>query len=628
MPVDPSEHFSKLQTLLKKEREEDRNQYIKKIQNRSIHDRRDEGVCWYPVQIRKSYIGIGEKWIIEIERQSGREQRHLFQAGATASLFLNQKNQVSVPGIISRIRDDRISLMLNQDDLPEWLDEGKLGLDLLFDESTYDEMFRTLAKLKTIKEGRAKKLIGIMVGNTNPSFHAIQDISYPYLNAGQNRALNLCRSSEDLALIHGPPGTGKTTTLVHCIKDVVDHEKQVLVCAPSNAAVDLLVEKLHNHNIDVVRLGHPARVTDEVLAHTLDVQMISHADSKLLKDLRKKSEEMRRLGGKYKRKYGYEEARQRKLILNEARKLKEEAKLLEEHIIHDILNKAGVIACTLIGANNPFMAGRTFKTLFIDESSQALEPACWVPVLRADRVIMAGDHKQLPPTIKSMEAAETGLSETIFERCIEKYEADEMLETQYRMHPAIIQFSNAFFYGGRLTTSESVLNRRQIFKDPLEFIDTAGCGFDEEINPETLSTFNTDEARFAINHLDRLLQDGGSEKLSIAVIAPYKAQIEKLRKFREDLHWNEEDINIAINTVDAFQGQERDVIYISLTRSNSNGEIGFLADIRRMNVAMTRARYKLVMIGDSATLSVDPFFDKMILFFQHQGWYHSAFEFL
>lgn len=299
-------------------------------------------------------------------------------------------------------------------------------------------------------------------------------------------------------------------------------------------------------------------------------------------------------------------------------------------MIYDVLNNANVIACTLVGANNQFLFNRTFKTVFIDESSQALEPAAWIPILKGNRVVMAGDHLQLPPTVKSKEAARQGLGETLFERVIRTHEADTMLKVQYRMHPQIMSFSNGYFYKGQLLSADFIKERKGIYAKPVSFIDTAGCGFDEAINEETLSTYNTEEARFCLDHLNKSLKEKDFQrKPSIGIIAPYKAQVETLRKLMHDFDWEEDQLRkLDINTVDAFQGQERDIMYITLTRSNTNGEIGFLADERRLNVALTRARHRLVVIGDSATLSHNDFFDKLILHFQEIEAYTSAFEYI
>jgi ATP-dependent RNA/DNA helicase IGHMBP2 len=629
--MDFNEHFSKLQALLSVERKEDRRQFLEKIRNRSIQDRKRDGVCWYPIHVTGSRLGLGEKWELSLERNPSDKERHHFQAGTSASVFVDTgDNHPNASGIISRIYDNKITIMLNREDPPEWLKDGKLGIDLLFDESTYDEMDRTLARLKHVKDGRMKELIPILLGEGSPRFDKSHLITYPHLNESQNEALQQIRGAQDLAIVHGPPGTGKTTTLVQAIAETVDREKQVLVCASSNAAVDLLVEKLHEQSVNVLRLGHPARVNEEVITHTLDAQLAVHDDAKSLKDIKKQAEEFFKLGSKYKRKFGREEAQQRKRLKAEARKLKDEASMLENYMIDDLLNKAQVIACTLVGVNHQHMYRRHFKTIFIDEASQALEPANWIPIFKADRVVMAGDHLQLPPTVKSIEAAREGLGMTLFERSINAYQEKSMLKVQYRMHPTIMDFSNKQFYENKLETAESVLNRVQLFDEPAEFIDTAGAGYQEEINPETLSTFNKEEATFVIDHLMRIKEHlKEAAYATFGIIAPYKAQVEWINRMLKEKNLSQEEIKkISINTVDAFQGQERDVILMSLTRSNAEGIIGFLADERRLNVAMTRARHKLVLVGDSATLASNSLFNQLIEYHQEQGSYHSVFEYL
>ena len=473
-------------------------------------------------------------------------------------------------------------------------------------------------------------MIQYTLGNKVPRFHGLQSITYPDLNASQNEALNKVNAAKDIGLIHGPPGTGKTTTLVTCIKDVVQIEKQVLVCAPSNSAVDLIVEKLHQRKVSVTRLGHPARVTEEIEKYTLDSQIMEHPLFKELKKIRKKGDELRRLGKQYKRRFGRAEAQERKLLLNEARLLMTEGRILEDQMIEGILDTVSVIACTLVGANNKRITGKRFKTVFIDESSQVLEPAAWIALSKADRVIMAGDHLQLAPTVKSKEALAKGFGNTIFERCIKAYDIDIMLTQQYRMHPEIMAFSNQYFYQGLLKTDPSILGRKLKFENSTLFIDTAGCGYDETLNKETLSTFNKDEAHFTINQLNKFVKGiNNPEDYSYAIIAPYKAQVELLRYFLSELKYPLKIFKrISINSVDAFQGQERDIVFISLTRSNTHGIIGFLSEEKRLNVAMTRAKYKLLLIGDSATLSRHVFFDKLIQHYQSENNYKSAFDFL
>ena len=629
--MDFIEHFAHLNDLLKKERIADREQYEQKIRNRSIVDRRKEGVCWYPLLINNSRLSTGERWVLTVERTQEVGKRHLFHVGTSVSLFLaEEKVTRSANAVVSRIAENTMTIVLNRDDPPPWLDDGKLGVDLLFDESTYDEMAKTLKRLIKSESGRIMELLPVLLGKKEPSFQQVKRYQGIGLNDSQNAAITKVLGANEMATIHGPPGTGKTTTLVESICAVLQTENQVLVCAPSNAAVDLLVERLHQQEVSVLRLGHPGRVDEEVMSHTLDVQLAQHSDAKMLKDLRKKSEELKKTGFKFKRKFGREERLQRQMLLDEARKMREDAMQLEDHMIYQLLQDTQVVACTLIGANSDYLRKRNFTTLFVDECSQALEPANWVPILKSDRVIMAGDHQQLAPTVKSKEAAKEGLEETIFGRCIRTYGATAMLKVQYRMQPEILEFSNLKFYGGKMETGENVQNRRQIFSEALSFIDTAGCGFNEEVNPETLSTFNKEQGHFSLTLINRLLEEYEElHQMSIGIIAPYRAHLDILRRGIVHFPWYEElRKQISIQSVDGFQGQERDLILIDLVRSNDRGEVGFLSEIRRTNVAMTRARFKLIIVGDSATLSSSRFYDELIGFCQEKGAYSSAFEYL
>jgi predicted DNA helicase len=422
--------------------------------------------------------------------------------------------------------------------------------------------------------------------------------------------------------------------LVHAIAKVVLNEKQVLVCAPSNAAVDLLADKLSEQGLSVLRIGHPARVTEQSLSKTLDAKIADHPSYRELRALRKKMEALKSTALKYKRNYGYHERQERKLLLQESKALKADADLLEFYIVNDLLQTTQIICSTLVGSSHPVLRGKKFQTVFIDEAAQALEPACWISVLRSHRVIFAGDHQQLPPTIKSNEAARLGLATTLFEKGIERHpEMSAMLKIQYRMNEDIMKFSSAYFYRDELVANDSV-KRELLSPDeiPVEFIDTAGCGFNEAQDPETLSRFNVDEARVLIGIVETLVERIGTEQwlnrnLSLGIITPYRAQVDYLHKLAEaspvlePLH-----PLISINTVDAFQGQERDVIAISFVRSNDKSEVGFLGDIRRTNVAMTRAKKKLIMIGDSATLGSHPFYTELLDHVQGNGFYKSAFE--
>lgn len=612
--------------LLKKEREEDYKQYQEKMLFASLEEREKKGVTWYPVRLVKDYISLGERVTLEIEKTHNLKQRHGFQVGANVGVFTGKGEEgQSVPGVISYLKDNVMRIVLNQYNVPDWVYDETIGINLLFDDTTYKEMQRTLKMLLKAENNRLAELREIFYGNKPAQFESGYSYALPGLNDKQNVAFTKIVDVQDIALIHGPPGTGKTTTITKCIVDAVTKEKQVLVCAPSNAAVDLLVEKLVQEGLDVVRLGHPARLTADVIENSIDARISKHPEFSRLKELRKKSEEFRKLARKYKRNFGYKEKSQREALFRESRALKGESKELEAYIADALVTHAQVIACTLTGANNALIRESVFKTVFIDEASQALEAVTWIPLDRVQRVVMSGDHFQLPPTIKSIEAARAGLEETLFSKgMLHQHDASVMLETQYRMHPTIMGFSSKYFYNDGLKAAEEIQNRPLLFDTPMEFIDTAGAGFEEQLKEETLSTFNRDEAIF----LGKFIGNELPMDLSVGVIAPYKAQIEII----EGIINRSDKIapiraNITVNTVDAFQGQERDVMYISLVRSNAKGVIGFLKEYRRMNVAMTRARHRLVLLGDSATLGSDPFFSELLDYIEKHGKYSSVFEY-
>lgn len=631
--------------LLKEEKEEDLQQYKQKILRTSLHDRKKSGLSWYPVILTKTIYGAGERVIVVLERTSELNRPHIFQSGKLVNIFMlsggRQDTEEQVSGVINMVKGNAMTVTLNlgggESNLPDWLEGGKLGVDLLFDEASYKEMEFAVTKMMAAK-GRALELREIILGDEQPGFRQKETkFSDNTLNQSQNEALNHITSAEDVALVHGPPGTGKTTTLVQSIFHVLKQESQVLVCAPSNAAVDLLVEKLSEKGINVVRLGHPARVTEDALEKTIDNLITKHPVYTDLKKIRQKREEFRKLAFKYKRHFGHAERNQRRLLLQEASALRAEAEALEYYILEEIMGKAQVIACTLVGASGNNLQKRRFSTLFIDEAAQALEPACWIPILRSDRVVFAGDHFQLPPTIKSVKAAKGGLANTLFEKLRSEKGVGSLLKLQYRMNEKIMNFSNAQFYSDALLAHESVANHQLMPEEnPLEFIDTAGCSYNEQINPESLSRFNTEEANFLLAHLDSLMQKlidfneglGVPTAASVGIISPYKAQINLLSDSINNFSaLNALRDNITIDTIDAFQGRERDVIYISLVRSNDEGEIGFLSELRRINVAMTRARKKLVMIGDSATLGQNKFYSDLIDYATANDAYKSAFEF-
>jgi len=627
--------------LIKLERQADLEYYRQKVLLRSLHQRTQEGTTWYPLKLKREYIGTGERLIIEVERTNHLDQPHAFQSGKSVSVFSNASNKPEkehVNGVINYVRDNTMVVTISSDELPDWIEDGLLGVDVMFDEMSYREMEFALREVMKAEDNRVATLREVLLGeekHNNQSRKVEEDrVSTATLNKSQRDALQKVLEASEVAFIHGPPGTGKTTTIVQAIAQTVKAERQVLVCAPSNAAVDLLTDKLSEQGLNVLRIGHPARVTEHTLSKTLDARIAAHHNFEELRQLRKKMEQVKSTALKFKRNFGYHERQQRKELLQEAKLIKADADLLEFYIINDLLNKSDVICCTLVGSSHPTLRGKKFKTVFIDEAGQALEPACWIPLLRSERVIFAGDHLQLPPTIKSIEAAKQGLAQTLFEKGINKHaERASMLKVQYRMHEDIMKFSSHYFYHDELIAHESV--KRELLRPhqpPVEFIDTAGCGHAETQDEETLSRLNEEEAQLLIRHVEKLVDEIGAhawmeEKITMGIITPYRAQVDHLHKLAGSSSVLESILGlITINTVDAFQGQEREVIAISFVRSNNRGEVGFLSDIRRTNVAMTRAKKKLLMIGDSATLGAHPFYLDLIDFVQREGFYKSAFE--
>lgn len=632
------DQLTKTWNLLNLERQADLEQYRQKVLLVPLHRKTKEGKCWYPVKLVRDYIGTGERLVIEVQRTAQLDQPHVFQSGKMVSVFSNAKNSPDkhyLGGVINYVRDNTMVITANGDDLPDWIEDSLLGVDLMFDEMAYREMEAAMKSIIKAEDTRVAELRDTLLGLRSPSTggrqHAILDGNGAGLNSSQQEALRKVMAANDVAIIHGPPGTGKTTTLVEAIHQTVAIEKQVLVCAPSNAAVDLLVEKLSDKGLKVVRIGHPARVTEQSLSKTLDARIASHDHYKELRAIRKRMEQVRAQAFKFKRNFGYHERQERNMLKQEAKVLKADADVLEFYIINDILNTSDVIACTLVGASHPMLRGKRYQTVFIDEAAQALEPACWIPILRAARVVFAGDHHQLPPTIKSVEAAREGLAKTLFEKCIEHHpQTASMLQVQYRMNENIMQFPSSYFYNDKLIADESVKHHSISDLPVIDFVDTAGCGFNETQDPETLSRFNDEEAQLLIRQLETLLQHVGTEdwNYTLGIITPYSAQVERLVKLAEASEiLSHVQRFLTINTVDAFQGQERDIIAISFVRSNDKGEIGFLADIRRTNVAITRARKKLIITGDSATLGTHEFYTALLEYVQQKGFYKSAWDF-
>ncbi len=614
-------------SLLDKEKAADYEFFKERMMLTSPYERDKKGTTWFPVRLTDDFISTGERITLVIEKKKHLERKHAFQVGSIVSVFAeSDERDKNISGVVGYLKDETMRVVLNKSYVPDWAYEDSIGVNLMFDDSTYREMSDAINRVILAKNNRLSELRDAMYGEQKAPFDPGHHFNVESLNDVQNEAFHKICDARLVAFVHGPPGTGKTTTLTKSITEVVRQEKQVLVCAPSNAAVDLIVEKLVNEDLNVLRLGHPARLTPEVVENSLDVKISKHKDFGRLKEMRIQSEEYRTLASRYKRKFGKTEKFQRDLLFKESKALRRESRDLENYISESLLDNAQVIACTLTGSANKLIRDRLFKTVFIDETSQALEAATWIPLDRVRRVIMSGDHFQLPPTIKSFEAGKEGLEDTLFAKGVRNQpDATTMLEIQYRMETAIMGFSSMHFYDGKLKVAEEIKRREKKFDHPLEFVDTAGSGHEESVKQETLSTYNRQEAELLIN----LLAAEKLTNLSVGIITPYKAQVEIISELL-----NDSDAlapyrsQIQVNTVDAFQGQERDVIYISLVRANDRGEIGFLKEYRRLNVAMTRARYRLVLIGDSATLGSDHFFNELLDYVQRMGKYSSIFEFI
>jgi superfamily I DNA and/or RNA helicase len=657
-----------VRALMQLEQKEDQAQFKLKNASASIKERRRRGLTWYPVTITQEDIGFGGKVVLELERPAHRQDLHLFQVGKNACVFSNAPgysgpDRPVLSGVVTSVRRNKLVLANTKEELPDWVINGNnpngstlngstLGIDLTFDEVSYREMHQALNDVIGAHGNRLAELRDVLLGVRQASYREpkADDLFYPSaLNDSQLVAVRHVISAQDVAIIHGPPGTGKTTTLVQAILETIRRERRVLVCAPSNTAVDLLTEKLAERGVNVIRMGNPSRVSDLLLKHTLDAGVMSHPSYAKMHAMRQTAEQHRdtasELAKEGVRNFGFEGRQHRQQLREEARTLRQAADDLERFMTEDVLESVQVITCTLVGASHRHMRHLSFETVFIDEAAQALEPGCWIPIAKGQRIVLAGDHHQLPPTVKSEQAAREGLRETLFEKCIQRQpNTARMLKVQYRMHEQIMGFSSEKFYGGQLLPHASVRHAGLEAYDlrfapdlPVEFIDTAGCAYQEVAIPESRSTANPEEAHLLLERLAQLLAPYDAAEhdehqhtpLSIGVIAPYRAQINYLKDAIED----SEVLNglllqrrLSVGTVDSFQGQERDIIAITLTRSNPQGEIGFLSDIRRMNVGMTRARRKLLLVGDSSTLCRHPFFVELLAYVKGVGGYRTAHE--
>jgi ATP-dependent RNA/DNA helicase IGHMBP2 len=625
--------LERLRELLALEKKADLEFFKTVIQNKPLEQRRADGFTWYPLQIVRTGYTFGDRAFVVVERSGSPDAPHQFRSGNVVQIFTNDKSNTysEKSGVINYVNKNQMYVILNAKDLPDWINDGQIGVDLLFDDRTYTEMERAIAKVMNAKGDRLAALRDVLLGyKTSENFNAHAPLSMPRLNESQNLAVRQIMDNRDIAIIHGPPGTGKTTTLVAAVKKLSETENTILVTAPSNTAADLLTERLDAENLSVLRIGNISRVDETIVRHTLEGQLATHPEARNIKKIKIKAAELRRIARSYKRKFGYDEKSQRDRLLKEAKDLSAWANDLEKRIIDEIIDGAAVITCTLVGAAHPVLDNRKFRTVFIDEAAQALEPATWIPILKASRVVLAGDPFQLPPTVKSNDAKKQGFDITLIEKSIKHVDSVNFLDVQYRMNKTIMGFSNRQFYNNLLKAHPSVSDRILVNfqeENSVVFIDTAGCSFDEHVHPENKSRFNPEEFYALREHLYQYLDAFPYDKPSIGIISPYREQVVFMEKEIEADPLLS-DLALTVQTIDGFQGQERDVIYISLVRSNMKSEIGFLNDYRRMNVAMTRARMKLIVVGDSGTIGNDKFYKSFLAYADTEGVYRSAWEFM
>ena len=614
--------------LVQLEREEERRLHLEVIQAMPLVKRVKKGYSWYPLQVTETGYGIGGRPTVTVVREG--EESHQFRAGTSINLFTTQPlaNGPQRSGVIHYVKKNIMKIVLGGEDLPDWLGSGGVGVDLMFDERTYVEMDRALQRLEDTESGRIAELRDVIMGVRPAEYRPVSEDAVAHLghlNDSQREAVREVLGADHLSLIHGPPGTGKTTTLVAAVGELVKTEARVLFCTPSNSAADLVTLRLAEMGLRVVRTGNISRVEEDVLRHTLDIQIADHPDTAQVKKLRKEAAELRRKAHKKK-------GRDKGLAFRDAGRLNNWARQLEDRTLDHVLDMAEVVVCTLIGSAASILSKHDFKTCIIDEAAQALEPATWIPILKANRAVLAGDPFQLPPTVKSRKAEKEGFSETLLEKSLAIHGRNALLEVQYRMNEPIMGYSNEVFYEGRLQAADLVA-RRSLPGVPLAesvvFIDTAGTGFEEKLHKRFKSRYNEGEVDILMEHLLDLRSSIPPEDSlpTIAVITPYRQQV----LYAEDAIDAEprlKDFSLTINTVDGFQGRERDVVYLSLVRSNEKAEIGFLSDYRRMNVAITRAKKYLVVIGDSATIGNDKFFAGFLAYVEKHGLYQTAWEFM
>lgn len=619
--------------LLQLEYQEEKEAYRQHSQSIGLARKVTRGDAWFPLNAGRAYYNSLNQYCIEVTRKADEEIDHNFEYGKLVVFFsaeapggdLKQAGSIhwfNFTGNISFVDGDRMVVAIPEGHALELQNSSQpIGVQLFFDETSYRIMFDALDRVINAKGNRLAYLRDLFYSRQPAQSFTFDAMRFPWLNASQERAVNDVLRSKDVRVLHGPPGTGKTTTLVEAINETLMRESQVLVCAQSNTAVDWISEKLVDCGIKVLRIGNPTRVNDKMLSFTYEHRFADHPDYPKLWQVRRTMREMKR-----RRRETGERFHQR------IDRLKEVATELEVRINADIFGQVRVIASTLVGAANKLLDGQKFGTVFIDEAAQAMEAACWIPIRRASRVIFAGDHCQLPPTVKSLDALKGGLGKTLMERIVEnKPECVSLLQVQYRMNDEIMQFSSDYFYHGQMKSAPEVA-RRVIHEGdaPILWLDTStiNLGADEQGNfreqfiGESFGRVNKGEANLTLSLLQIYFQRIGKQRIlddriDVGIISPYRAQVQYLKRLiKKRAFFKPFRHLISVNTVDGFQGQERDVILISMVRCNQDGQIGFLRDLRRMNVAITRARMKLIILGDAPTMTRHPFYKKLFNYIQ------------
>ena len=602
--------------LLEQEYTTEREVYRRQTEAMGLMRKVKRGDAWYPVRGGRSYYNSLNQLVVEVHRTQDEDIEHNFEYGRPVCFFHvgddgkggEKISYFKQTGTVNYVDGDRMVVIVpDSATAAEVQNANNLGVQLYFDETTYRLMFEALDRVTNAKGNRLAYLRDLFYSHQQAAHFTFAPLRFPWLNTTQEKAVNEVLRAKDVMVVHGPPGTGKTTTLVEAINETLHRESQVMVCAQSNMAVDWIAEQLTDRGINVLRIGNPTRVNDKMLSFTYERRFEAHPDYPQLWSIRKAIRELR------------QQRRRGDNFHQKKDRLQARATELELRIQAQLFGEARVIACTLAGSANRILDGQKYATLFIDEAAQALEAACWIAIRKATRVVFAGDHCQLPPTVKSIAAIKGGLAKTLMERIVEnKPEVVTLLRVQYRMHEDIMRFSSDYFYGGMVETAPQVKHRSILeYDNPMMWVDTAGLDCKEEFVGETFGRINKAEANLTLETLTLYLKKIGKERIleeriDVGVISPYRAQVQHLRR----LIAKSGDLKpfrhlISVNTVDGFQGQERDIIIISLVRANEEGQIGFLRDLRRMNVAITRARMKLIILGDSGTLTRHPFYKRL-----------------